>query len=214
MPEGNRARLFAADVQKYYAIALEGNDSWRAKARLWALNQDFRCVWAFRFGQAADRFRRRHPIVGIPPVLLHRFWSRFIATIHHFTIDRNASIGRGFFVMHRNGVFIGPAVIGENCVVHHNVTIGQKVADGDRSVPRLGSNVWIGPGVILSGGITIGDGVTISAGTVLSKSVPDRCLVAGNPGRVIANDYDNAKLINYELPSGARELQADGMRRG
>ena len=103
--------------------------------------------------------------------------------------------------MHRNALFLGPVSIGENCVLHHNVTIGHRVAAGDRGVPHLGDNVWVGPGSTISGAITIGDNVTISAGTVLSKSVPSGSLVAGNPGRVIQCDYDNRALINFTVPS-------------
>lgn len=34
-------------------------------------------------------------------------------------------------------------------------------------------------------GVTIGDGVTIGAGAVVTKDVPSRVLVAGNPAKVI-----------------------------
>jgi len=61
--------------------------------------------------------------------------------------------------------------------------------------------VWIGPGSTITGDITIGNDVTISAGTVLSKSVPDGCLVAGNPGRVIQRDYDNRPMMSFLVPT-------------
>lgn len=68
-------------------------------------------------------------------------------------------------------------------------------------MPQIGDNVWIGPGAVITGAITVGDGATISAGTVLSKDVPAACLVAGNPGRVVARDYDNSGMINFTVPS-------------
>lgn len=34
-------------------------------------------------------------------------------------------------------------------------------------------------------GVTIGDGVTLGAASVVTKDVPSRSLVVGNPGRVI-----------------------------
>lgn len=34
-------------------------------------------------------------------------------------------------------------------------------------------------------GVTIGRGVTVGAGSVVTKDVPDRVVVAGNPARVI-----------------------------
>lgn len=37
-------------------------------------------------------------------------------------------------------------------------------------------------------GVTIGDGAVIAAGSVVTKDVPEKCLVAGNPAKVIATD--------------------------
>ena len=45
--------------------------------------------------------------------------------------------------------------------------------------------VWIGCNVIILSGVTIGKGSIIAAGTVVTKDVPPRSLVAGNPGKVI-----------------------------
>lgn len=63
------------------------------------------------------------------------------------------------------------------------------------ATPTIGDNVWVGTGSIITGGIKIGNGVTISAGSFLSRDVPDNCLVAGNPARVIMRDYDNSRLV-------------------
>jgi serine O-acetyltransferase len=119
-------------------------------------------------------------------------------------IAPQAHIGPGLVVMHGFGLFVATVSIGANCVLHQNVTIGQRVAGGDRGVPTIGDNVWIGPGATISGAITVGNGVTIAAGTVLSRSVPDGCLVAGNPGRVIQADYDNRPMLGVQVPTEAR----------
>ena len=63
--------------------------------------------------------------------------------------------------------------------------------------------MWIGPGATITGDVTIGDGATISAGSVVSRDVPARALVAGNPGRVIASDYDNSAMLNYRVRRAA-----------
>lgn len=190
---------FATDADKYYSIVSNGSRGLRQRLQLWLLDADFRIVAGFRFDQAARRWQRQHRLLGLVPRAAAVLWRRRAATLHHTDIDHRASIGPGFFLMHRNGVFIGPVTIGDNCVIHHNVTIGQRVAAGDQGVPRLGDDVWIGPGATITGDIRIGNGVTISAGSVVSRDVPDHSLVAGNPGRVIQADYDNSALLNYTV---------------
>lgn len=191
---GQRSQsLFRVDVEKYLA----GSSGWSSAKQL-LFDRDFHCVACYRYGQMVDRFRARHRAAGLLPVVTHRVWKRWTSTIHHLNIAQTAMIGPGFYIMHRNGVEIGGAVIGENCVIHQNVTIGEGVACGDHSVPQIGNNVWIGPGATLAGGIKVGNDVTIAAGAVLSKSVPDRVLVAGNPARVVRWDYDNTEIMNAQ----------------
>ena len=40
------------------------------------------------------------------------------------------------------------------------------------------------PAIILKG-VTIGDGAIIAAGAVVTKDVPAKCVVAGNPAKVV-----------------------------
>ncbi|MFE6510064.1 serine O-acetyltransferase [Nocardioides sp. NPDC057767] len=192
---------FAVDLAKMYTINLgTPRPSLPAKARFWLTDYELRCVACYRFGRWAGTLRERRPLLGTAALGIFWFWNRHNMRIHHAEIGRRADIGPGLLLMHRSGIIIGPALIGSNCVLHHNVTIGQRIAAGDHGVPTIGDDVWIGPGAVISGAITVGDGCTISAGTVLSKDVPPRSLVGGNPGRVIAKDYDNGNMINFVLP--------------
>ena len=192
-------RPFRTDVDKYYTITAEGRRGPSQRLRLWMWNADFRVVASYRFDRATRQYHAEHRVKGLPARVFAAVWHRRVMNIHHADIDPRAQIGPGLLLMHHTGVFIGPAVIGDNCVLHHNVTIGQRVASGDHGVPRLGNDVWIGPGATITGDVTIGDGATISAGSVVSRDVPARALVAGNPGRVIASDYDNSAMLNYRV---------------
>ena len=51
----------------------------------------------------------------------------------------------------------------------------------------IGNNVYIGNNAVILPGVTIGSNVIIGAGTVLTKSVPDNAIVAGNPGKLIGD---------------------------
>ena len=192
-------RPFRTDVDKYYTIVADGRRGPSQRLRLWMWNADFRVVASYRFDRASRQYHAEHPLKGLPGRVFAAVWHRRVMNIHHADIDPRAQIGPGLLLMHHTGVFIGPAVIGDNCVLHHNVTIGQRVASGNQGVPRLGNDVWIGPGATITGDVTIGDGATISAGSVVSRDVPARALVAGNPGRVIASDYDNSAMLNYRV---------------
>ena len=48
----------------------------------------------------------------------------------------------------------------------------------------VGKYCWIGTKAIVLGGVTIGDYSTIGEGAVVTKSIPDNCMAAGNPASV------------------------------
>jgi maltose O-acetyltransferase len=53
--------------------------------------------------------------------------------------------------------------------------------------------VWIGGNCTILPGITIGNNVVVAAGAVVTKDVPDNCVVGGVPAvkiRDIENDVD------------------------
>ena len=51
----------------------------------------------------------------------------------------------------------------------------------------IGDYVYIGSGSLIMPGVTIGNNVLVAAGSVVTKSVPARMVVAGNPARVICS---------------------------
>jgi maltose O-acetyltransferase len=55
----------------------------------------------------------------------------------------------------------------------------------DNCPTSIGSNVWIGERAIILKGVRVGNGATIAAGAVVTKSVPENVVVAGNPARVV-----------------------------
>jgi len=191
---------FAIDLAKMYSIKLARTPGVAPRVALWMFSSELHATACYRYGRFAKTVRSWNPLAGTILVASHRLWNRWLTHVDHIDISPRAEIGPGLLVMHRHGVMVGPAVIGSNCVIHQNVTIGQRVAGGDHGVPRIGDNVWIGPGAIITGAIHVGDGATISAGTVLSRDVPADALVGGNPGRVAAQHYDNSALVNFVLP--------------
>ena len=50
---------------------------------------------------------------------------------------------------------------------------------------RIGRNCFIGGSSLILPGVEIGDNCVIGAGSVVTRSVPPRCVVAGNPARIL-----------------------------
>ena len=49
----------------------------------------------------------------------------------------------------------------------------------------IGDNCYISTGVTILAPVKIGNNVTIGAGAVVTKDIPDNCVVAGVPARII-----------------------------
>lgn len=192
---------FRVDIEKFYRIEFRGKPpSLRRRVKLWLTHFGFHCVAVYRLGRFCKAARLRgSPLAWIlsPCFETLAFLVRLLFQVDVFAAD----IGPGFYIGHVGTLYIGPTVVGANFSVTHNVTVGTG-AGGTHGLPVLGRDVWVGTGSILYGDIVIGDGVTVNGGTVLSRSVPDRCLAGGNPGRVILRNYDNAHL--FALPGAAR----------
>jgi serine acetyltransferase len=186
---------FRADLEKYYRIEFGGKKAtlWR-KAKLWSTHLGLHCVAVYRLSRHSRNLLRRRRYWAAPLSLLSEVLAFLVKFFHHVDIFA-AEIGPGFYIGHLGTIYIGKTRIGENVSVTHNLTIGTGLSGGFPSLPTVGKNVWIGSGCILYGNIHVGNGVTVNCGTVLSRSVPDGCLVGGNPGRIISGHHDNSKLF-------------------
>lgn len=88
-----------------------------------------------------------------------------------------AKIGGGLRLPHNMGIVIsGSAVIGNNCEIFHQVTIG---VDKTGRAPKIGNNVFIGAGAKIIGNIVVGNNVKVGANAVVTKNVPDGVTVVG-----------------------------------
>lgn len=98
-------------------------------------------------------------------------------------IPPETQIGEGtFFTYHALGVVVnGRTIIGQNCKIRQNVTIG---ANGD-GAPVIGDNVQIGAGAVLIGNIHIGNNVIIGANAFVNTDLPENCTAVGLPAKAI-----------------------------
>lgn len=107
-------------------------------------------------------------------------------------ITNDSQIDPGVCFSDQGNIIFGAESTGAGTVIGPRVTVGICLADNRR--PEIGPNVWIGPDCIIYGAISIGEGATLLPGTVLTKSIPPRVVVHGNPARILLRDFDNTLL--------------------
>lgn len=140
----------------------------------------------FRISNFLFRYRKTVIlfIVGIPIWIFYKVFFEWIMSID---ISYKTEIGAGLCFEHCMGTVLNQHVVmGENCHLRHNTTIGcKKCKADDPDCPVIGNNVKIGSNSIILGNISIGNNVIIGAGSVVLKDIPANSLVAGNPASVI-----------------------------
>jgi len=126
-------------------------------------------VWGYRIA---------HFLWNLKLKLIARIYSNWIRAATGIEIHPAAKIGRRFFIDHGMGVVIGAtAVVGDDVMIYHGVTLGARTSEAKKRHPTIGNNVVIGAGAKVLGDIKIGGGVRINAELVVTKSVPARTMV-------------------------------------
>jgi serine O-acetyltransferase len=146
-----------------------------------------------------------------------RLWARLISHCSRlFTgieIHPGATLGRRVFIDHGMGVVVGEtAIVGNDVVIYHGVTLGaaaqaregEKARDVKRH-PTLGDSVVVGAGAQIIGDIKVGDNCRVASGSIVLKNVPDNCVVAGIPGRIV---YKEGQKVKEEVP----DIEAEAIK--
>jgi acetyltransferase-like isoleucine patch superfamily enzyme len=111
----------------------------------------------------------------------------------------NASISVGQRVSFSNNVTVVACLcvtIGNDCLIgdgvaifdsdFHEVTPGKRHASGGKVAKVfIGDNVWLGSRAMVLKGVVIGSGSVVAPMSVVTVNVPEKCIVAGSPARVV-----------------------------
>jgi len=105
------------------------------------------------------------------------------------------NIGENTAIGDRTEIHAGQCVnIGANCNISWDVCIMDRDYHKFNSPAEIikpvniKDNVWIGCNSIITKGVTIGEGAVVAAGSVVTKDVPPKTVVGGNPAKVIKED--------------------------
>lgn len=157
-------------------------EDWVAHGRDWTL-PGFRAVAVHRFG--VWRMTVRPKLLRAPLSLAYRSLFRRVRNRYGIELPYSVSLGRRVVFEHQGGIVIhGNAVIGDDCVIRQNCTLGIRRLDALDDAPILRRGVDCGAGSVILGRITLGDGARIGANAVVLADVPPNGLALGVPARI------------------------------
>lgn len=144
--------------------------------------QGVHAIWSHRV--AHYLWTRTPPLRG-----LARLMSQFSRHMTGIEIHPGATIGRRFFIDHGMGVVIGEtAVVGDDVLMYHQVTLGGRARGRFKRHPSVGDRVLLGAGAKVIGDITIGDDAKIGANALVVKDVAPGAVIVGIPSAVHSGD--------------------------
>lgn len=139
-------------------------------------------------GPRAVFFHRiSHFLYTIRLFFLARLMADISRTMTGIEIHPGAQIGKRLVIDHGVGCVIGEtAIIGDDCIIFHGVTLGGVKFDRIKRHPTVGNQVLIGTGAKVLGPIKIGDRSKIGANAVVMKDLPPDSIIVAARSEIIS----------------------------
>lgn len=158
-------------------------EDWVAHGRDWT-RPGFRTVAVHRFG--VWRMGLRPKVLRVPFSLAYRLMFRRCRNGYGIELPYSVVLGRRVVIEHQGGIVIhGNSVIGDDCVIRQNCTLGIRRIDAPDDAPILGNHVDVGAGAVILGRVRIGDGAAIGANAVVLGDVAPGAVAVGIPAKSI-----------------------------
>lgn len=97
--------------------------------------------------------------------------------------------------------------IGDNCMFSHHINVrtsdshpiydidsGHRV--NEAKDVNIGNHVWVTPCCIIQKGVSIGNGSIIATSSIVTKDIPQNCVAAGMPAKVVKQNVTWSKFFN------------------
>jgi len=180
---------------------------YRATGDSAARAQGFWASCVYRVSRAALRARPRWLRAAFLPLV--RVAQTAAEILTGISLPPECEIGDGLYIGHFGSILLArEARIGYNCSMAQNVTIGLAERGDERGAPTIGNRVFIGAHSVIVGPIEIGADAMICAGSVVTRSVPPRAVVVGNPARVISFEGSFEHVVYDGMEVDAERLAA------
>ena len=160
-------------IREDISAAKAGDPAARGSASIFVLYSGLHAVWWHRVSHALWRRGQRF----LPRAISQA--TRFFTGIE---IHPGATIGRRLFIDHGMGVVIGEtAVVGDDVMIYHGVTLGGTGHGRGKRHPTIGDRVIIGAGAKLLGNIELGHDCAVGSNAVVVKSAEPWTTLTGIP---------------------------------
>jgi acetyltransferase-like isoleucine patch superfamily enzyme len=120
----------------------------------------------------------RQAVQRVKWLYLTRFWKMDIHDSAKFSLKAH------FDKTHPRGVHVGARTY----VAYRATILAHDLTRGLATHTWIGEDCFIGAHSIILPGVRIGNGSIVGAGSVVTKDVPPRSAVGGNPARVLRSD--------------------------
>lgn len=174
-------------IREDIRAGLERDPATKTGFELFWTSPGLHAIWVYRLAHRLWKLNRR---------ILARMLSNYAKFWTAIEIHPGAQVGKRFVIDHGVGVVIGEtAVIGDDVLIYHGVTLGGKTLDPVKRHPTVGDRVIIGAGAKLIGNIAIGNDCRVGANAVVTKDMPAGTVAVGVNARLINLTGDDYYLI-------------------
>src|SRR6478752_3348896 len=165
------------------ALALE--DIRTARHRDPAAHSSFVIAVSYQGVHAVWHYRAAHWLWTHGFKTYGRLWSQYARRRTGIEIHPGATLGRRLFIDHGMGVVVGEtAVVGNDVLLFHGVTLGGRSMRHGKRHPTLGDGVTVGAGAKVLGPVAVGSGAQIGANAVVITDVPTGYVAVGIPAKI------------------------------
>lgn len=177
----SKIRLIKLDIDRYGEECKKSGlaSRWDYSKSTWAYVKNFKFLFFFRL------YCFRVILYYRIPFLKRLLGWLFKPEFDSILIACPRVAGGGILLSHAFCTVLNCDHIGTGCTFLQGVTLGNKYKDGKWVRPYLESNITVFAHVTIIGDVHVGNNVVIGAGSVVTKSIPDNCVVVGNPARII-----------------------------